>query len=154
MLKILVLYCMFINMRAAIGMNAHSVTDQRVTMMQDWLSCLFPEKSCSISPLAGDASFRRYFRVIIDQRAYVLMDAPPEKENCDAFIAIAHAFRNTAVRLPHLFEADLARGFLLLSDFGDQQLLPLLNAQSADALYRKAMDDLLQLQLAYKDKLN
>ncbi|HLB55732.1 MAG TPA: phosphotransferase [Coxiellaceae bacterium] len=126
--------------------DAHSVVDDRILLMEKWLSDIFPEKSCSIAPLAGDASFRRYFRATVDCQTYVVMDAPPEKENCDAFIAVARAFENATVQFPKIFASDLRSGFLLLTDFGDRQLLPLLNSHSADTLYRTAMDDLLRIQ--------
>lgn len=126
--------------------DAHSVVDDRVCAMRDWLSCVFPEKSFSLVSLAGDASFRRYFRAHVGDESFVVMDAPPLKENCDPFIAITNAFKNSVARFPAIFASDLDRGFLLLSDFGDKQLLPLLNNESADALYHSAMDTLLHIQ--------
>lgn len=127
--------------------DAHSVVDDRILLMEKWLSDIFPDKSCSIAMVAGDASFRRYFRAIVNHQTYVVMDAPPEKENCNAYIAIARAFENATVQFPKIFALDLDRGFLLLTDFGNQQLLPLLNSHSADNLYRIAMDDLFRMQL-------
>ncbi len=127
-------------------MSICSAIDDRVSLLHDWLSGLFPGVSLTVLPLAGDASFRRYFRLRAEKQDFIVMDAPPEKENCDAFIAIANAFQNTSARFPRVFAANLSLGFLLLSDFGDQQLQPLLNAQSVDELYRSAMDVLLQIQ--------
>ncbi len=126
--------------------DAHFVVDDRIAVMQKWLRDIFPEKTCSTDLLAGDASFRRYFRTRVNNQSFVVMDAPPEKENCDAFIAIANAFHHSSVRFPQIIASDLTRGFLLLSDFGDRQLLPLLNSDTADHLYRSAIDTLLQIQ--------
>jgi len=123
-----------------------SVPDHRVTAMHEWLSGIFPTPKFSVVPLAGDASFRRYFRAIVGDQHYVVMDAPPEKESCAPFVAVAKAFEKSTVRFPSIFSADLERGFLLLSDFGDRQLLPLLNNHSVDQLYCSAMDALLPIQ--------
>lgn len=126
--------------------NVQTDVNDRVSLMHDWLSRHFQHSDFSVSPLAGDASFRRYFRAQSNNQPYIVMDAPPEKENCDAFIAIATAFASSPVRFPIIIASDRQNGFLLLSDFGDRQLLPLLNDTTVDALYRDAMDALLLMQ--------
>ena len=75
------------------------------------------------------------------------MDAPPAQESCDAFIAIADLFTQSPVRFPVIHAKDVTQGFLLLTDFGDQQLLSLLSAQSADHWYSRAIETLLAMQL-------
>ena len=120
--------------------------DERVTALRHWVSTLFPDVMCSVVSLAGDASFRRYFRVSAGDQKWVAMDAPPQLENCAPFIAIAKTFEQSVVRFPHIFSMDLEQGFLLLSDFGDRQLLPLLTHETADALYRKSIDALCEMQ--------
>lgn len=102
--------------------------------------------------LAGDASFRRYFRVRSEGSNYVLMDAPPSKESCQAFIAIARTFQQIGLQVPRVYCSDLAQGFLLLSDFGDQPLLGRLNDQTVDAYYKKACEDLLIIQCCHDVK--
>lgn len=126
--------------------DAPAPVDERMAALSHWVSTLFPETSCSVIPLAGDASFRRYFRVMVADQSFVAMDAPPQLENCQPFIAIAKAFEQSLVRFPRIFSIDLQQGFLLLSDFGDRQLLPLLNDETADALYRTAIDVLCEMQ--------
>jgi Predicted phosphotransferase related to Ser/Thr protein kinases len=123
-----------------------NAVDERQLLMRHWLSGIFPKQSCVIQNLAGDASFRRYFRATVNDQTFVVMDAPPEKENCEPFVAIANAFENAPARFPKIISKNLAQGFLLLPDFGDQQLLPLLNYDSVDALYYHAMKTLLQIQ--------
>lgn len=98
------------------------------------------------SLLAGDASFRRYFRLHADGHSYVLMDAPPQKESCQSFVAIAHTFEQLGLCVPKIYKADVAEGFLLLSDFGDHQLLPSLTDDTVDTYYKKAFEDLLIMQ--------
>jgi len=74
---------------------------------------------CAIQPLAGDASFRRYFRIKHQRKTLVLMDAPPEKEVLSPFLSIRHWLETAGVRVPHLVAEDITQGFLLLEDFGD-----------------------------------
>lgn len=118
--------------------------DHRLENLTEWLSSLFPK--FSILPLSGDASFRRYFRVSTEVDSFIVMDAPPDKENCSAFVTIAKAFENSSLRFPKIFAMDHTLGFLLLSDFGDRQLLSVLNKNSANDLYVSAMNILFQMQ--------
>ncbi len=74
----------------------------------------------SIIPLAGDASFRRYFRVrAAGEATWVLMDAPPGREDVRPFLAVRAWLEQAGVRVPALAAADAGAGFLLLEDFGD-----------------------------------
>ena len=83
-------------------------------------SCGWP--GARIEPLAGDASFRRYFRVIDDGRQAVLMDAPPPHEDPRPFIAVAEWLVEHGLRAPQILARDLDRGLLLIDDFGDARL--------------------------------
>ena len=76
-------------------------------------------QDCTIKPLAGDASFRRYFRMESKGVAYVLMDAPPEKEDVQPFLRVLAWMAEAGLRIPELLAKDTAQGFLLLEDFGD-----------------------------------
>ena len=102
-----------------------------------------------IEPLAGDASFRRYFRVIDDAggRHAVLMDAPPEHEDVRPFLAIADHLIEHGMRAPRPLARDLERGLLLLEDFGDRRVNPVLAAEPARecAIYEQAVDTLVAL---------
>ncbi|CAK0772390.1 N-acetylmuramate/N-acetylglucosamine kinase [Gammaproteobacteria bacterium] len=95
---------------------------------------------------SADASFRRYFRVYRGEETWVVMDAPPEKEDCRPFLARAQEFQSIGLNVPEVFEADLRRGFLLLSDLGNEQYLPNLNLSTADRLYGDALAALCTLQ--------
>jgi len=117
----------------------------REQSMKIWLQSHCPAATTP-ELLAGDASFRRYFRLRSEHKNYILMDAPPEKESCQAFVAIASAFQSLGLRVPDIFQADLEQGFLLLDDFGDQLLLQALNEQTADHYYQRAFDCLLLIQ--------
>ncbi len=73
-----------------------------------------------IEPLAGDASFRRYFRVFHAGESLVLVDAPPEKEDLGRFLEVRAALEDAGVRVPRLEAADERAGLALLEDFGDR----------------------------------
>ena len=105
----------------------------------------------SVTParLAGDASFRRYYRLTTGSRSVVLMDAPPPQENAPAYVKVADILRDRGLSAPEIYAEDLERGFLLIEDFGDDTYTRLL-ASSADeaALYTLALDILVALQRA------
>ena len=98
-------------------------------------------------PASEDASFRRYFRVH-GQSSFVVMDAPPPQEDCRPFIQIAGFLQQTGLNAVEVVEAQVDRGFLLLSDLGSTQYLQAINADPtcAPALYRQALQALLRLQ--------
>ena len=100
-----------------------------------------------IEPLAGDASFRRYFRVIGDQGSAVLMDAPPPHEDPRPFVRVAEWLSSVGLSAPEILARDLDRGLLLLGDFGDWRLREYLDDEpSREAeLYRLATDVLIHL---------
>jgi aminoglycoside/choline kinase family phosphotransferase len=75
-----------------------------------------------IVPLAGDASFRRYFRVVHGDRTAVLMDAPPPHEDPRPFVAVAEWLIGRGLSAPQILARDLDKGLLLLGDFGSARL--------------------------------
>lgn len=101
----------------------------------------------SVAPLAGDASFRRYFRVTDRGRSAVLMDAPPAHEDSRPFLFVANWLVANGFSAPRLLAGDLDRGLLLIEDFGDRRMSPELAAGRADerAVYCAAVDLLAQL---------
>jgi aminoglycoside/choline kinase family phosphotransferase len=101
-----------------------------------------------IEPLAGDASFRRYFRVILDDgRQAVLMDAPPPHEDPQPFISVAEWLVSVGLSAPEILARDLERGLLLLDDFGDDRLRETLDVspERERELYELATDVLVHL---------
>lgn len=75
--------------------------------------------ACRIGMLAGDASFRRYFRLHAGSRSLVLMDAPPQHEDVEPFLTVRAWMHRAGLRTPELIASDIGQGFLLLEDFGD-----------------------------------
>jgi aminoglycoside/choline kinase family phosphotransferase len=84
-----------------------------------------------IEPLAGDASFRRYFRLRDGEAHWVLMDAPPAKEDLGPFIEVAGKLASGGVAVPALLARDQAQGYLVLEDLGDTLLRERLSPESA-----------------------
>jgi aminoglycoside/choline kinase family phosphotransferase len=102
----------------------------------------------TIAPLAGDASFRRYFRVHGDSGSTaVLMDAPPDKEDSAPFLAIGKALHELGFSAPQPLAADLDQGLVLLEDFGDERVGPVLAREPhrERAVYETAVDILAAL---------
>ena len=92
--------------------------DQRWQQAMTWVESLFDD-GVQLVPLADDASFRRYFRVLHADKSYVLMDAPPSKEDIQPFLDVRQWMADAGVHVPSLYQQSSA-GFLLLEDFGDQ----------------------------------
>ncbi|MFH1605405.1 MAG: phosphotransferase, partial [Pseudomonadota bacterium] len=113
---------------------------------------LFPSEKWRIEPASADASFRRYFRVSLVERgeSRIVMDAPPQKEDCRPFIQVADLLRRAGLNAPVLLAQDLEQGFLLLTDLGNTTYLTALMQDDAcaDELYRDAIDALITWQLA------
>lgn len=95
-----------------------------------------------IEPLAGDASFRRYFRVIDGDRQAVLMDAPPPHEDPKPFIDIATYLNSHGFAAPEILAQDLELGLVLIEDFGDDRMREAIDNQPArePVIYRELMD--------------
>ncbi len=126
--------------------------DRRQLGLKQWIPQSFQQlgwrldSDWQLVPVSGDASFRRYFRVITEQGSWIAVDAPPDKEDSHPFVAIARAWESLAIHSPHVHSVDFDQGFMLLSDLGDVLYLDRLNDASADQLYGLAMDALLHIQ--------
>ena len=122
----------------------------REQVLSEWVKQQLNDLQLTIHPLAGDASFRRYARILSTHNgqtnSYMLMDAPTDKEDSQPFVDIASWFAAHGVRVPHIVAQDLKQGFILLEDFGDTLLSQVLNTDTADQYYQQAMDQLLNLQ--------
>ncbi|WP_273203178.1 aminoglycoside phosphotransferase family protein [Marinobacter subterrani] len=124
--------------------------DTRLQLLTHWIRQFPGFELCKAEPVSGDASFRRYFRVwqqagAHGHRPFIVMDAPPEHEDCVPFVAIARHWHRQGVAVPDVVQADLDQGFLLLEDFGDSLMLGQLNDDSADRLYRNALEELTRI---------
>lgn len=124
----------------------------RYTQLCQWLTQATNISQPALEMVAGDASFRRYYRLNWNNgrqdTSYIVMDAPPPEEDCAPFVRIARHWFRQGVRVPEIIAQDIEQGFLLLEDFGDNQLLSNLSDSRVltDRLYRNAMDSLIRIQ--------
>jgi aminoglycoside/choline kinase family phosphotransferase len=104
-------------------------------------------EGAEIRPLAGDASFRRYFRVHRGEETAVLMDAPPQHEDLGPFLTVAGHLLDRGFLPPRPLAIDREKGLLLLEDFGDDRVGPLLQRepQREREIYESAVDTLAEL---------
>ena len=155
-------------MTAFIDTNAIEWTDSlRAQAFSDWLAiqasahALIP---ASLRLASSDASFRRYFRLDTTGGAApsrIVMDAPPDKEDCEAFAKVAGLLQDCGLHAPRVLAWDKAHGFMLLSDLGAQTMMELIGppanvdaialpTAATEAMYAQATDALVQWQLASK----
>lgn len=123
---------------------------QRQQQLAAWLHSLFPGQDFALSPASADASFRRYFRAAFADRTLIVMDAPPQHEDCKPFLHVGKLFEDAGTHVPHVHAQDLTQGFLLLSDLGNTTYLQALDKDNAKQLYGAATDALIKIQLASK----
>jgi len=135
--------------------NRERPTDVRLELLRAWLQELaasFELRLETLRPASSDASFRRYFRVDAAGAvaSYVVMDAPPEQEDCRPFVLVAGLLARQGVSTPQILAGDVDRGLLLLSDFGGTTYADALRRPGVDAgaLYADALAALVRLQRA------
>jgi aminoglycoside/choline kinase family phosphotransferase len=128
---------------------------QRQARFFHWLAGLPAElglQTASLRPASADASFRRYLRIASSRGSLVVMDAPPDKEDCQPFVLVDRLMQEAGLRVPEILAWEQEQGFLLLSDLGAKTLLQSMDLGAAPPLdrYLEAVDLLLQWQLASK----
>ncbi|MFT4242122.1 MAG: phosphotransferase [Acidovorax sp.] len=106
----------------------------------------------TLRPASADASFRRYLRIdAADGARRIVMDAPPDKENCRPFVQVQGLMAAAGLNVPHILAFDEAHGFMLLSDLGGETVIERLDPakpQAAHGWYVQATDVLLDWQKA------
>ncbi len=123
--------------------------DIRLEEINTWLQTDLNISNYSIEPASADASFRRYFRIILDNdqgKSLIIMDAPPSKEDCAPFIDITNRLLKSGINAPEIKAFSAENGFLLLSDLGNTMYLDKLNEENADELYHAAINSLITMQ--------
>ena len=123
-------------------------TDARLALIEDWLSRELRLAVTRIEPASSDASFRRYLRAFCGTDTYVVMDAPPEKEDVRPYLKVSALLESLGVHVPHVHASDVTRGVLLLEDLGTTLYLDRLSAgDDPEPLYAAALDALAAIQL-------
>ena len=105
----------------------------------------------SLRPASADASFRRYLRIDTDAGNRIIMDAPPEKEDCSPFVKVAGLMAQAGLNVPQVLEWEQALGFMLLDDLGTRTMIEVVdpdNPPSNQGLYLRAVDALVAWQAA------
>jgi len=113
----------------------------RLDRLQQWTRGQLDWPDADLKPASADD-----FRVQQGDESYVLMDAPPEKEDCGPFIHVSRLLLALGLHVPEILASDLEQGFLLLSDLGTRLYLDELNDSSVDRLYGDALGALATLQ--------
>ena len=104
-------------------------------------------QNASINMIAGDASFRKYYRLSHSNEVTILMDAPPPEEDTTSFVAIAKHLCDIGFSAPDVIAMDRVNGFLILSDLGDDSFNRLVtnDPDLEQTLYENAVDLLVDL---------
>ncbi|HVW69023.1 MAG TPA: phosphotransferase [Steroidobacteraceae bacterium] len=127
-------------------------TDARLALIHEWLSRdlgLRPER---VEPASADASFRRYFRAFHGGATSIVMDAPPDKEDVRPYLKVTRLLEGLGAHVPHVREADVERGLLLLEDLGGTHYLSRFNSgEDPDRLYGDALRILAAIQVRGQD---
>ncbi|MDP9083794.1 MAG: phosphotransferase [Pseudomonadota bacterium] len=130
-------------------MGLPDASDSRLEALTRWVFDDLGFAGGRIDAASADASFRRYFRVTRGTATYIVMDAPPAKEDLGPFVGVARMMAGIGLNVPMILAQDRKRGFLLLSDLGNRQYLDeLAVAGAADRLYADALTALTRMQTA------
>ncbi|WP_119342724.1 aminoglycoside phosphotransferase family protein [Facilibium subflavum] len=113
--------------------------ESRFLQIVTWLKSEFPGFNGQLVPLVQDASFRQYYRVYIDNKSYIVMDAPPKKEKPDIFFRLTRLLRFFQLNTPECYAYEQQLGFLLLDDFGDQQLFHYISQSKDFKIYDQVL---------------
>jgi len=123
-------------------------TDARLALIRGWLTHDLGLSHERLEPASSDASFRRYFRVFTARTSYVVMDAPPGKEDVRPYLEVGALLESLGAHVPHVHESDAVRGLLLLEDLGSTPYLSRLEAaDDPEALYADALRVLADIQV-------
>jgi N-acetylmuramate 1-kinase len=122
--------------------------DARLALLQSWLARDLSLRPVRIERASSDASFRRYFRVVCEDCTLIAMDAPPATEDVRPYLRVTELLEPLGIHVPHVYEAHVDQGFVLLEDLGSTQYLAQLGAGGdARRLYGDALQALAEIQL-------
>jgi aminoglycoside/choline kinase family phosphotransferase len=130
-------------------MDANDSGDSRLALLTRWLRVDLGFDPARIEPASADASFRRYFRVTRADESFIIMDAPPGKEDLGPYLQVTRQLAGIGLNVPWVLARDVSQGLLLLTDLGTRLYLPeLTDVAAADGLYKSAFASLVQMQNA------
>lgn len=133
-------------------MDANVASDPRLALLTRWVREDLGFDPALLAPASADASFRRYFRVMRDGESFIVMDAPPDREDLGPFVTVARLMAGAGLNVPWVLARHEPLGLLLLTDLGTRLYLPeLTSPAAAEVLYRDAFAALVRLQTAGHD---
>ena len=100
----------------------------------------------TIDEIKADASFRKYYRLTLKDKSFILMDASLDKESIAPFIEISVRLLKAKVEVPRIISQNIQEGFLLLTDLGTQHLADMLSPMSVKLLYMKGVSEIVKMQ--------
>jgi len=119
---------------------------KREMALMNWARGALNDNQIKLAPASSDASFRSYYRISSRDNTFIVMDAPPDKEDVAPWLDVHGRLRKANLNAPELVAIERAQGFILMADLGDQLYLSQLNDNSADELYRDALNALFGMQ--------
>jgi len=101
-----------------------------------------------ILPIAGDASFRTFYRLVLNKTSKIIVLAKKEKyKNLIAYSAINRFLRNNKILTPKLYTHDYSKGIIVIEDFGDLSFYKIiLKKKNKLSIYKKLIDLLIKIQ--------
>ena len=115
------------------SLKQQSLKEQsREQQLHTWLTQVFPNQSLQHEKIPGDASFRSYHRLTVDNQHYIVMDAPPAKESVTEFIAVGNLMAGH-VHVPKMIAMDEQQGFIVLEDLGNTDFADVIAKDLTDA---------------------
>ena len=119
----------------------------RESLRLQWTRTALSDPSAPLRRASNDASFRSYWRTHSADRSWIVMDAPPDREDIRPWLDVAARLARAGLHVPEIQAADAERGFVLMEDLGDRTLLPALTLTTVDGHYDDAMAAIVAMQL-------
>lgn len=118
--------------------------------IQDWIITHLPTtEDFSIYQLAGDASARKYYRIIQGEKTWILMFWEPFVEATYPFLSVQKHFKLAGVNVPTIVAVGADLGALLLDDLGDLTLerkyTENTNEEFSKIFYTKSVDEIIKI---------
>ena len=113
--------------------------------LKTWIATT-PYKDYEFSVASADASFRSYYRLRDADKSVIVMDSSLELDSLSPFIDVTSLLLNAKVKAPQILEQDMEQGYLILEDFGNTQLLDILNKSNFKTHYLNAIDEIIKMQ--------
>ena len=106
--------------------------------------------SFKIKQIAGDASFRKFYRLKLNKNSKIIILAKKEKyKNLIVYVAVNKYLRSKKILAPKLYSHNYSKGIIMIEDFGDLSFYKvLIKKKNKLIVYKKLVDLLLKIQLS------